>query len=130
MRANAKSTPEQLASVVPPPPFDRTTFVQKAKLKANLICPTILSYLRKVCKEKFFGDRTDRVSILLTRPCDLDYEEFVFKTYLSVLEHLITVWVERETKLEDDLPLYEATDDWQMKMVIRYRIERKKIFRQ
>lgn len=67
--------------------------------------------------------------MLLTRPVDIEFEIFVFKTYLRLIEHLNKVWVERDTKLEDDIPLYEAAADWRVKMVIRYRIERKKIFR-
>jgi hypothetical protein len=42
MRANSKSSPDAMISLLPPPPFDRQTFVQKAKLKTNQICQTVL----------------------------------------------------------------------------------------
>jgi hypothetical protein len=82
-----------------------------------------------VCKEGFFGERASEVSVLLTRPVDLAFELHVLQTYLSLLQHLNSVWVERDTKLEDDLVKYETAAEWRLKMVIRYRIERKKIFR-
>ena len=65
---------------------------------------------------------------MLTRPRDLFFEVFVFSMYLKVLEY-VKVGMEMKTTLEKDLQLLKTDLDWKLKMVIVYRVERKKIIR-
>lgn len=46
-------------------------------------------YLRKVCKEKFYGTEAPEVPVLLTQPVDLHFELFVWREYRGLIEHLI-----------------------------------------
>jgi len=77
-----------MVSLVPPAPNDRTTHVQKADLKYNQLCSILVSYLRKVCKEQFYGDKASEISVLLTKPLDIQYELHVLQTYLKMIENL------------------------------------------
>lgn len=65
---------------------------------------------------------------MLTRPRDLFFEVFVFSMYLKVLEY-VKVGMEMKTTLEKDLELLKTDLDWKLRMVIVYRVERKKIIR-
>jgi len=65
---------------------------------------------------------------MLTRPRDLFYEVFVFGMYLKILEY-VKVGLEMKTTLEKDLELLKTDLDWKVRMVIVYRVERKKIIR-
>lgn len=65
---------------------------------------------------------------MLTRPRDLFFEIFVFSMYLKVLEY-VKVGMEMKTSLEKDLELLKTDLDWKLRMVIVYRVERKKIIR-
>ena len=65
---------------------------------------------------------------MLTRPRDLFFEVFVFSIYLKVLEY-VKVGIEMKTTLEKDLELLKTDLDWKLRMVIVYRVERKKIIR-
>jgi hypothetical protein len=65
---------------------------------------------------------------MLTRPRDLFFEVFVFSIYLKVLEY-VKVGMEMKTTLEKDLELLKTDLDWKLRMVIVYRVERKKIIR-
>jgi len=86
MKTKDDSTPDELVSLIPPAPFDFTNHVQKATLKQNQICPMVVSYLRKVCKQMHYGER--EATVLLTKPCDLHYELFIFRMYRKVMEYL------------------------------------------
>ena len=78
MKADATTcNAEQTISLIPPAPFDKSTHVQIARLKVNQINLVVVQYLRKICRQKHFGEN-DAITVLLTRPIDLNYELFVF----------------------------------------------------
>lgn len=71
------------------------------------------------------------MSVLLTKPRDLDYELFIFKKYEGLMRHLLEK-KERRTgaTLEEDLLTLKQTDlDYMRRMAIVYRTEKKKILR-
>ena len=118
MKADHTFTVDQMVSLVPPAPNDRTTHVQKADLKCNQLCMILVYYLRKVCKEQFYGERAPEVSVLLTKPLDLSYERHIFSTYLAMMEHLKNNWIELDTSLEEDLAMLRTDLDWMLRMVV------------
>ena len=67
---------------------------QSMRLKTDQICDVMVSYLRSVCKKSFFA-RLDAASlessnrILLTRPVNLFFEQYVFTYYLQVCKYVM-----------------------------------------
>ena len=46
-----------------------------------------------------------------------------------MIEYLKSFWFERYTSLEADIALLTSLIDWKMRMVLIYRVERKRIIR-
>lgn len=66
--------------------------------------------------------------IMLTKPRDLFYEVFTFSFYKNVLEY-VKLGMEMKSSLEKDQELLKQDMDWNLRMAIVYRSERKKIIR-
>ena len=74
--------------------------------------------------------------ILLTRPTNLFYEQYVFNFYLQVLQY-ISDQQNKVTTLEEDLELLERGEpgnpnppiSFELRMAVTYRAEKKKIIR-
>ena len=65
---------------------------------------------------------------MLTKPRDLFYEVFTFSFYKNVLEY-VKLGMEMKSSLEKDQELLKQDMDWNLRMAIVYRSERKKIIR-
>lgn len=66
---------------------------------------------------------------LLTKPRDLDFETFIFKKYLELIQ-IILARKEMNTTLEEDLEkLKEENLTYTYRFGLVYRIEKKKILR-
>ena len=91
----------------------------------------LLGYLRTIFKTYFLRERKPGVSVLLTKPKDLDYEIFIMQKYQEFCKHLLSKKESRTGTLEEDLTLVK---NWQelglsfpRKMAVVYRSEKKKI---
>lgn len=91
----------------------------------------LLGYLRTIFKTYFLRERKPGVSVLLTKPKDLDYEIFIMQKYQEFCKHLLSKKESRTGALEEDLTLIK---NWQelglsfpRKMAVVYRSEKKKI---
>ena len=75
----------------------------------------MLHYLRSVLQQSFFKLKSFTAlsgrKILLTRPKLLKYELYVFQFYRDILT-IYSEYLERETTFEQDLALYEKSDDF------------------
>jgi hypothetical protein len=70
--------------------------------------------------------------VLLTRPMILEYEIYVFKFYLEILNFVKATMTRNKSTLEEDLDLLEEGPDrpvmgFTLRMAIMYRSEKKKI---
>ena len=65
---------------------------------------------------------------MLTKPRDCLFEVYVFGIYKQILEH-VQGTLENNTSLEKDQELLAEEINWNVKMAIVYRVERKKIIR-
>ena len=65
----------------------------------------LLGYLRTIFKTYFLRERKPGVSVLLTKPKDLDYEIFIMQKYQEFCNHLLSKKESRTGTLEDDLTL-------------------------
>lgn len=73
-----------------------------------------------------------RVTVLLTKPKDLDYELFIFKKYEGLMRFLLEKKESRSsTTLDEDLALLSGREDlgYMRRMAVVYRCEKKKILR-
>ena len=93
----------------------------------------LLGYLRTIFKEYYVKNVKNGadVSVLLTKPRDLDYELFIFKKYEGLMRHLLHKKEMRsQATLEDDLAALKKGDlEYMRWMVTVYRSEKKKILR-
>ena len=60
----------------------------------------LLGYLRTIFKNYFVKVRKPGVSVLLTKPKDLDYEIFIFTKYRELIAHLLEAKEARSCTLE------------------------------
>ena len=77
-------------------------------------------------------NRNPNVSVLLTKPKDLDYEFFIFTKYLGLIRHILAQKERRTGTLEEDLELLKQSSDelgYMKRMATVYRCEKKKILR-
>jgi len=113
--------------------------IQPCRFKIDQICDIMVSYLRSVCKTSFFDSRKLKIQrnaskkVLLTKPVNLFYEQYVFMYYKQVLK-FIQANIEKTSTLEKDLELLDEGPhapkiSFELKMVLVYRSEKKKIIR-
>jgi len=87
-----------------------------------------LAYLRTVFKNYYTKNQNTKVSVLLTKPKDIDYEIFILQKYRGFCQHLLNKKEQRNGKLEEDLVLLKTNEiNWMRRMSIVYRSEKKKI---
>jgi hypothetical protein len=90
----------------------------------------LLGYLRTIFKDYYQKHLKPSVSVLLTKPKDLDYELFIFRKYEGLMRHLLAKKEARTgTTLEEDLALLSGKEElgYMHRMAIVYRSEKKKI---
>ena len=59
------------------------------RMKRDKINELILVYLRHVLKQSFFDQDSEKIDeILLTEPCDLEFEKYIFGFYEEILKQL------------------------------------------
>lgn len=91
----------------------------------------LLCYLRSMCSKVYAEDRpkSSSKSISLSRPRRLLFEIYIFEKYLSILEYLQTELAKVST-LENDIEiLNDANISFEMRQVVTYRAEKKRILR-
>ena len=80
------------------------------------------------CSTYYSKNHNPKVSVLLTKPKDLDYEIFVLQRYRGFCQHLLNKKEAKNGKLEEDLILLKTNEiNWMRRMSIVYRSEKKKI---
>lgn len=119
------------------PNEDSESLLEMFRFKRDILNEKFMAYLRCVLKYAYFGDSKDEStqeamkSILLTRPAKIFYEKYVFEQKLQVLNYILTR-LEFKSTLEQDLKLL-APDappiNFELRMAIFYRAEKKKIIR-
>jgi hypothetical protein len=64
---------------------------EEIRLKFDDLNKVLLGYLRTIFKEYYVREvkKTSSLPILLTKPKDLDYELFVFRKYLGLMQYLL-----------------------------------------
>jgi hypothetical protein len=91
----------------------------------------LLGYFRTIFKSYFSHECKPGVSVLLTKPKDLDYELFILSNYQSFCEYLLSKKESRTGTLDDDLILIANWEQmglsYTRKMTVVYRCEKKKI---
>ena len=91
----------------------------------------LLGYLRTIFKHYYQRERKPGVSVLLTKPKDLDYEIFIMQKYLGFCRHLLSKKETRTGTVEEDLIQIKNSQELSLgytrKMAIVYRCEKKKI---
>lgn len=101
-------------------------------MKFDLLNVTLLGYLRTIFKNYYSRMTKSGVTVLLTKPKDLEYELFIFKKYEGLMRHLLTKKEQRSgTTLEEDLALLKGKEDlgYMRRMAVVYRSEKKKILK-
>ena len=115
---------------------------QAVRLKKDQICDVMTGFLRSTCKKSFFtlqhakGQAMFSNRILLTRPQNLKYEQFIFDYYLQILK-FIQDQLNRVGTLEQDLEILKSGEpgsanpsiSFELRMAVVYRSEKKKILR-
>jgi len=102
----------------------------------------MVGFLRSVCKKSFFAkingdklhEKTMSKRILLTRPTNLFYEQYIFSYYLQIVR-FIRDQLYRVATLEEDFELLQRGEpgndlepiDFEFRMAVVYRAEKKKI---
>lgn len=102
---------------------------EEIRLKFDLLNLTLLGYLRTIFKNYYIKHVKVGISVLLTKPKDIDYELFIFKKYLGLMQHLIQEKEWRSGTLEQDLELLKGDLPYTKRMAVVYRGEKKKILR-
>lgn len=88
----------------------------------------LLGYFRTIFKSYFTRSIKPGVSVLLTKPKDLDYELFIMSKYQSFCRHLLHKKEAQTGTLEQDLALIHSGQlNYTRKMAVVYRSEKKKI---
>ena len=74
-----------------PHPRNRSDMLcsEEIRLKFDLLNVTLLGYLRTIFKNYYIKHVKIGISVLLTKPKDVDYELFIFKKYLGLMQHLL-----------------------------------------
>lgn len=95
----------------------------------------MMAYLRSTLKEEFFEKKngTSSKSVLISEAMNLDFEMYCLEFYLAILTYLY-VYNTRTTSLEADMELLDPVRtptklNWNQRMAVVYRSERKKILR-
>ena len=93
-----------------------------------IIFVALLAYLRTVFKSYYSKNHNPKVSVLLTKPKDVDYEIFILKRYRGFCQHMLNKKEGKTGKLEEDLILLKTNEiNWMRRMSVVYRSEKKKI---
>ncbi len=93
-----------------------------------IIFVALLAYLRTVFRNYYSKNHNSKVSVLLTKPKDLDYEIFILHKYRGFCQHLVNKKEAKNGKLEEDLTLLKTNEiGWMRRMSVVYRSEKKKI---
>ena len=100
------------------PPRRKKTQSQYARLKTDQLCNNLLYIIRANLKQ----------ADLLTRPKNVQAEIKVMNMYKNIVTYL-SKQLEDETTLEKDNELLVQEKNWNIKMGILYRAERKRIVR-
>ena len=102
---------------------------EEIRLKFDQLNTVLLGYLRTIFKNYYTHNVRPKVSVLLTKPKDLEYELFIFRKYLALMRHMVTKKERRTGKtLEEDLEAIKSgTLGYMRFMATVYRAEKKKI---
>lgn len=86
---------------------------QAVRLKKDQICEVMVAFLRSCCKQSFFSEKRQaeadyksKKRILLTRPTNLYYEQYVFMYYLQIL-NFVQDQLNKVATLEEDLEMLQ-----------------------
>ena len=115
---------------------------EKILLKKDLLSGELLAYLRALCKQSIYKSDEQKVKqpnamqgvflhpdVLLSKPTDLVFEQYVFEQYFGILIILDTR-MNSVTTFEEDLKLLESGDlNWQMQMSVTYRSLKKQLIK-
>ena len=122
---NGPFTPENM--IAPP---DQEDHIQEIQLKKNQLNEILIAYLRSLKKRTFFGKNSNYINkTSLCRINDLKFELHVMDGYRSFIKHFLTQ-NEKITTLEQDKEILKQIDprtEWNKKMAVLYRSEKKKI---
>ena len=93
---------------------------QYARLKTDQLCENLMYYARSILRKN--------KTTLLTWPTDIKIEIKVFELYYKIILHVQSL-IEKDTTLERDMELLVSESNFNVKMGIVYRSERKRIVR-
>ena len=102
------------------------TTTEKMKLAPFRPSESMMNYLRSVLQNNYSGADTEY--IMISSPRLIDYELMVIDFAINLIEHYGKKELFLRSSMQEDKTRYQAVEDYRVKIVLQYNIQRKYIY--